>query len=132
MARTIIDEELTFWIKHAIRRVDRWSKLAENRTLTEAARKRHHTKYSQLQVDILEVLRGVVDEAEPARRNPDDGQKLITIDVDSGCIQDVTGLPEGWGYQIRDWDECSDCGSVEPLCQWCREYYTQEEESFED
>ena len=80
----------------------------------------------------METLRSIVDSAQAIPDALDDDQHLITIDVEGGVVHDVEGLPDGWSYQVRDYDECSDCGGVEPLCEWCHEYYTQEEEDLED
>tara|TARA_Y100000401_G_scaffold98861_1_gene86863 strand:- start:175 stop:369 length:195 start_codon:yes stop_codon:yes gene_type:complete len=31
-------------------------------------------------------------------------KKLIKIEVYGGCVTEVTGLPEGWEYEIVDYD----------------------------
>ena len=33
-----------------------------------------------------------------------DTSKTIKIEVYAGCVTDVTGLPEGWEYEIVDHD----------------------------
>lgn len=45
--------------------------------------------------------------------------KTIRIVVDGGTVQDVENLPKGWDYEVQDFDLCSECGVVEPLCDEC-------------
>ena len=41
--------------------------------------------------------------------------KFITVFVDGGVVTDVTNLPEGWGYQVHDWDN-GDVLCPNPFC----------------
>ena len=34
--------------------------------------------------------------------------RTIAIEVSGGCVTDVHGLPDGWSYDIADWDEQGD------------------------
>lgn len=43
--------------------------------------------------------------------------RTITIEVESGLVQDVLGLPSNWGYQVIDWDVCPKCGGLDPACE---------------
>lgn len=36
--------------------------------------------------------------------------RSIVIECEGGIVQDVHGLPEGWIYDIADWDECENDG----------------------
>lgn len=45
----------------------------------------------------------------------------IRIEVEGGLVQEVKGLPDGWDYEVADFDVCPDCGDAEPLCVYCRE-----------
>lgn len=47
--------------------------------------------------------------------------KTILITVRGGCVEDVENLPEGWNYDLRDYDVCSECGDSEPYCDDCKE-----------
>ena len=37
--------------------------------------------------------------------------KTIKIEVYGGCVTEVTGLPEGWEYEIIDHDHLEDLGA---------------------
>jgi len=34
--------------------------------------------------------------------------RFIVVEVESGCVRDVYGLPPGWGYDVVDWDDMTD------------------------
>lgn len=44
----------------------------------------------------------------------------IRIIVSGGVVEHVERLPMGFDYEVQDFDNCSECGEVEPLCDWCR------------
>ena len=54
--------------------------------------------------------------------------KIITIEVEKGTVIRVKGLPQGWIYQVKDWDKCPVCGDCEPFCDVCRGYYEEKKE----
>lgn len=31
--------------------------------------------------------------------------RTLCVEVSGGVVQDVHGLPEGWSYELADWDE---------------------------
>jgi hypothetical protein len=37
-------------------------------------------------------------------------KRNIVIECEGGIVQDVHGLPEGWTYEIADWDETENDG----------------------
>jgi hypothetical protein len=42
-------------------------------------------------------------------------ENCIKIIVEDGCVVDVEGLPDGWGYEIEDHDSgpfCQECGNL--------------------
>lgn len=56
--------------------------------------------------------------------------QTITIEIKSGCLVEVSGLPTGWGYDLIDWDSqsrCAECKEIfdnddlneEKICQEC-------------
>ena len=47
-------------------------------------------------------------------------EHTIRIIVEGGCVQNVENLPMGFLYEVQDFDNCSDCGNIEPLCDWCK------------
>jgi len=47
-------------------------------------------------------------------------EATITIEVSGGVVQNVSGLPSGWQYQVCDWDNCSRCGGLDLECE-CKE-----------
>jgi len=48
------------------------------------------------------------------------GDRCVLIEVKGGLVQEVYGLPEGWTYDIRDYDVCSECGDFPPRCVECQ------------
>lgn len=48
-------------------------------------------------------------------------EHTIRIVVEGGCVRDVEKLPMGFNYEVQDFDNCPDCGGVEPLCDWCKD-----------
>ena len=38
--------------------------------------------------------------------------RTVTVTVRRGLVEDVTGLPPTWDYQIADYDVCSNCGGL--------------------
>lgn len=47
-------------------------------------------------------------------------EHVIRIVVEGGAVQAVENLPMGFLYEVQDFDNCSDCGNIEPLCDWCK------------
>ena len=47
-------------------------------------------------------------------------EHTIRIVVEGGLVRDVENLPMGFNYEIQDFDNCSECGNIEPLCDWCK------------
>ena len=48
-------------------------------------------------------------------------KKTIVIEVKGGLVIDVRNLPDGWNYDLIDWDVCSECGDSEPYFGKCKE-----------
>ncbi|MCP4539441.1 MAG: hypothetical protein GY832_20075 [Chloroflexi bacterium] len=46
------------------------------------------------------------------------GHKIVTVTVKKWTVEDVSGLPPGWDYQIFDVDTCSNCGGLTD-CEEC-------------
>lgn len=42
----------------------------------------------------------------------------IHIEIRNGALVDVEGLPPGWLYELCNWDVCSECGGLDPNCEW--------------
>lgn len=51
----------------------------------------------------------------------------ITVVVEGGVVIDLEGLPQGWDYQVRDYDNCPGCGRCPPLCHACLADAVEEE-----
>jgi len=47
-------------------------------------------------------------------------EKTITVIVRGGQVVDVRDLPEGWDWELIDYDNCSDCGGSDPDCPTCK------------
>lgn len=79
---------------------------------------------------VLSLLRGLVaelndDGAGTYRRlaklfEKAPSEHTIRIIVRYNEVEDVERLPMGFSYKVQDFDKCSECGRLEPLCTWCR------------
>jgi len=57
--------------------------------------------------------------AELFRKAP--SEHTIRIIVEGGMVQDVENMPMGFYYEVQDFDICSECGGLDPECEWCKE-----------
>lgn len=46
-------------------------------------------------------------------------EHTIRIIVQCGDVEDVERMPMGFHYEVQDFDVCSECGRVEPFCDFC-------------
>lgn len=46
-------------------------------------------------------------------------EHTIRIVVEGGIVQDVENMPMGLYYEVQDFDNCSECGGLDPECEWC-------------
>ena len=56
--------------------------------------------------------------AELFEKAPD--KHTIRIVVSGGVVEHVEQLPMGFDYEVLDFDNCCECGGIEPLCDWCK------------
>lgn len=49
-------------------------------------------------------------------------EHTIRIVVHGGCVQDVENMPMDFYYEVQDFDNCSECGGLDPECERCKEF----------
>lgn len=50
-------------------------------------------------------------------------EHTIRVIVRGGTVKHVERLPAGFTYEVQDFDNCSECGELEPYCEYCLEYF---------
>ena len=67
----------------------------------EIGKKRSFLAYKWRMITEQIPLRGGKQMSEPS-------VGTVWVEVDGGCVQGVTGLPEGWNWDVVDWDNLRD------------------------